>query len=92
MSCPGRLNPHDIWIISRKLNYSDWLLLHYLASNLDPTAFRSLFADIAAEIRSRTSSSYISVEQEDNSENETLEQGPDPGHVMRILTKPSKQE
>lgn len=92
MACPGRLNPHDIWIISRQLKYSDWLLLVYLATNLDPSAFRNLFADIAAEIRNRTSTSCLSMEEEENSENETLEQGPDPGQLMRILTKPNKQE
>lgn len=92
MACPGRLNPQDIYTMSRSLNFSDWLLLNYLASNLDPSAFRSLFADIAGEIRSRTSSSCLSMEQEENSENETLEQGPTEGHLMRILTKPNKQE
>lgn len=79
--------------MSRSLNYSNWLLLNYLASNIDPSAFRTLFADIAGEIRSRTSSSCLSMEQEENSENETLEQLPDTGHMMRILTtKPNKQE
>lgn len=92
MACPGRLNPQDLWVLARQLNYSDWLLLTYLASNIDPSAFRCLFAEIAADIRKRTSSSVLSMEEEENSENETLDQAmPEQGLLMTIL-KPNKQE
>lgn len=83
-----------MWTISRQLRYSDWLFLTYLGSNIDPSAFRTLFGEIAEEIRRRTSSSCMSMAEEENSENETLDQAaPDQGHLMRIMTvKPNKQE
>lgn len=94
MASPGRLNPQDLWTLARNFNYSNWLLLNYLASNLDPSVFRGLFADIATEIRTRISSSSVglSIEEEENSENETLDQ--DNGMLMKILTtnRSNKQE
>lgn len=94
MASPGRLNPQDLWTLARNFNYSNWLLLNYLASNLDPSVFRGLFADIATEIRTRISSSSVglSTEEEENSENETLDQ--DNGMLMKILTtnRSNKQE
>lgn len=91
MACPGRLNPQDIGTIARHLNYSNWLMLSYLASNMDPSVFRILFADIASEIRTRNASScsILDGEEKENSANETLEERVD---NILLMPKVDKQE
>lgn len=75
IASPGRLNPRDIKTITQNLNYSNWLFLYFLATNMDPTVFRLVFADVAQEIRNHRSTVTTETDaEEENSENEAIDQ------------------
>lgn len=45
-----KLNPVDVAIITRQASYADWLLLYYLASNMDGPIFTELLHNLAVDL------------------------------------------
>ncbi len=43
-------NPVDVAIVTRQSCFSDWLLLYYLGSNMDPRLFTELLRNLAADL------------------------------------------
>ncbi|EAA43180.3 AGAP001477-PA [Anopheles gambiae str. PEST] len=48
---PGRLNPQDVEIITKRLRFTEWLFLYYLAKNMDAHLFRKVLRQITDELR-----------------------------------------
>lgn len=66
---PGRLNHHDIDVVTENCTFSNWLFLYYLAANMDPALFRNFLGQLAQEFD--TSDRYSEVE--DNEANQQSE-------------------
>ncbi|XP_053680968.1 innexin inx7 [Anopheles nili] len=50
LASPGRLNPQDIEIITKRLRFTEWLFLYYLAKNMDAHLFRKVLREITDEL------------------------------------------
>ena len=48
---PGRLNRCEINVITTQINFTDWMFLYFLASNLRPFIFRSVLAKLVDEFQ-----------------------------------------
>lgn len=52
-ACPGHLNQHHIKTVIKKLPFSSWLFLYYLAKNMDTALFKQFLKELADEIEAR---------------------------------------
>jgi innexin len=59
---PGRLNPYDMEVVIKHLQFTDWLFLYYIAKNIHSFMFRDLLKQLANEINQQT--------RDENEENE----------------------
>lgn len=51
-------------IVTKQFSISDWLFLYYIAVNLEPYVFRSVFLQIADEIRTPTNTTSEEEEED----------------------------
>lgn len=49
----GKLDYWNLKLVLKQCNYHEWLLLKYLAKNMDPLVFKDLFMDISEELEER---------------------------------------
>ncbi|XP_055380047.1 innexin inx7 [Condylostylus longicornis] len=52
---PGRLNQDDIEIVTKRINFSNWMFLYYLACNLSGHIFRDVLNHLANEFHTENS-------------------------------------
>jgi len=62
---PGRLNQVDVEIVTKRINFSNWMFLYYLACNLSGHIFRDVLSQLANEFRTGSTSSGSIMDQYD---------------------------
>uniref|UniRef100_A0A182QUM8 Innexin n=1 Tax=Anopheles farauti TaxID=69004 RepID=A0A182QUM8_9DIPT len=84
---PGRLNPQDVEIITRRLKFNEWLFLYYLAKNMDGHLFRKVLRDITDELRHPKETEY-----DDRSDIDTVDGNHDDDSDMVKLRYEAEQK
>lgn len=65
-ACPGRINRHNIEIVTRHCNFTDWMFLYFLGSNLNSYIFNHVIEQLCDEFHNMDEKKYKREKNNDN--------------------------